>query len=694
MLSRIASVRLADEQGSMIVVGAVLILAVAMLGGFVLQVGDWFQHRRSAQVRADAAALAGAQLFGQCFDTANFTPAQAATNMHEMAKHYSGYASTVPGAPFNPQFGGGSITQPVFASKTYPDGGGGGADDTNTANECTSMQLDVKLQDSNIPPLMAFFPNASIHAHARVEMKQIRSYKGAFPLAIPEVEPKYVTATFVDESTGAELTGCGSTGLLTGTTCTYSLTKGASANSLTAYTATMSPNFPAGVTAAVGKPIGIRIGMGGLRGTCANTAGNDNWACFDGGTTSRGALRLRDYASGSGGAVQPNAPILRAVYPSNSCSPAFASSFGTSPFVSDAGGATTCSVGVSARIDFGTGATNPTLAKTGGGVKALVTAVINSSTLTLAPVAGSYDAATTTWLWTVTAGSATVPVSDAGTTSGYPITIAWEEQDGTQGGNTCNTTGGNKCKGTFNGGADVARITSATSDDEGPIKLMQVTDAGGAAAYSFTPGLQTVNLEMRIEGSLTVVNPPVLQSLRLTHTGSRTTAIECDGTGNAAFVNAIEFGCTTPYQLNAPQICPDPSPPAGPADCVNTKTGNLGTTVTKALDDRFIGCPPDRWAQYGSSYPGDPRVIVMMLTDFSAFNAQGKTMVPVVNFAAFYVIGWTGNKCGASWPFPGSEPSGGNIWGYFVKYAALNQVPDGTICDPTQITPCAPVLVR
>jgi hypothetical protein len=685
--------RLAADEGSIVVLACIIILAFSLLAGVVMQIGDWSEHRRSIQVRADAAALAGAQLFGECFDSSAFTQAQVATNMHEMARHYAGYSSSVAGAALNPQFGGGSVTDPVFASKTYPDGGGGGADDTDTRNECQSMQLDVKLQDSNIPSLMKIFPGATVHGHARVEAKQIRSFKGSFPLAIPEVEPKYVTATFVDESTGNELTGCGATGLVTGTTCTYTLTKGASANSLTAYTASVTPNFPStGVTASLGKAIGVRIGMGGARGTCANTAGNDNWACFDGGTTSRGALALRDYASGSGGAVQPNAPILRAVYPSNSCSPSFATGFGTTSYVSDAGGAATCAVGVSARIDFGTTNVDPTKTKATGGVQAVVTATINGSTLTLLPVAGSYDATTTTWLWAVSSGSATVPVDDSGTTSGYPVTISWAEQDGTQGGNTCNTGGGNKCKGTFDGGAAVMRFTSATSDDEGPIKLMAVTQ-GGTNMQSFTPGLTTVGLEIRIEGSLGVVNPPVLQALRLTHTGSRTTAVNCDGTGASDFTNSIITGCKTPYQINTNQICPDPAAPT-PADCVPTKTGNLGTTVTKALDDRLAGCPADHWAQYGSSYPGDPRLIVMMLTDFSAFNAQGKTTVPVVNFAGFYIVGWTGNKCGAAWPFPGKEPSGGNIWGYFVKYVALNQVPDGPICDPNQITPCVPVLVR
>ncbi len=692
MLERRALLRrLAGEEGSMLVVAGVLTVAIALLSGVVLQVGDWLQHRRSAQVRADAAAFAGGQLFGQCFDTTKFTAAQASTNMHELAKHYAGYASAVPGTPFNPQFGGGSTTLPLFASKTYSGGGGGGPDDTMTDNECSAdnQTLDVKLTDQNIPALMSIFPQAKVHAHARVQMQSIVQFKGAFPLAIPEVEPKYVAATFVDEATGNELTGCGATGLATGTTCTYLLTKGATANNLTSWAVSASPNLPAVASAAAAKQIGVRIGMGGLVASCANTGGTENWACFDANANARGALMIRDYAAGSGGAVQPLAPILRAVSPSNSCAPGFASQFGTTPFVSDAGGIANCSVGVSARIDFGTGANNPTLAAPAG-VKAIVHATINGATITLSPVPLSYNPASTTWLWTPSAGSATVPVNDAGAVSAYPVTISWEEQAGTQGGKTCTTGGGNKCTGTF---ASAARFTSATSDDEGPIKLMSVTQ-GGVAAYSLTPGVKTVDLQIRIQGSLGVINPPVLQALRLTHTtnSSRTTAVACDGPGDADFVAAVRYGCKTPYQINVPQICPDPAPPAGPADCVPTKTGNLGNSVVKALDDRFAGCPVNNWPDYTKT--GDPRVIVMMLTDFSAYSGQGKTRVPVVNFAAFYVIGWTGNKCGAAWPFPGSEPNGGNIWGYFVKYASLTQIPNGLICDPNQITPCVPVLVR
>jgi hypothetical protein len=685
-LYRKAKRRLADESGNAIVIAVVLTGTLVLGVTLVTQTGDWLEHRRHLQVRADAAALAGGQVFGECFDAA-FTAATAESDMHEWAKRYAGFASTK-GTAMNTQYGGGSDPLPAFHSTTYS-GGGGGSDDTLTGNECSTMQLDVKLTDANIPPLFSFVSAARVHAHARVQAQTIQSFKGSFPLAIPEVEPKFIAATFVDEATGNELTGCGATGRYAATTCTYLLTKGATANNLTSWTVSGSPNLPA-VTSALGKRVGIRIGMGGAPMSCAGTAGNDNWACFDANASSLGAVMIRDYAAGSGGAAQPAAPILRSVLPTNSCAPATPPGFGTSPFVSDAGGLTTCSVGVSARIDFGTGATNPTLAQPGG-VKAIATAVINGSTITLGPVPASYDPATTTWLWTPASGSATVPVNDGGAISAYPVTMSWEEQDGAQGGNTCSTAGGNKCKGNFDGGAAVARITSGTSDVEGPIKLMSVKQ-GGTPTYSLTPGIQTVTVEIQIEASLGLTNPPVLQSLRLTHTGSRTTAVACDGSGNAQFIAAIQNGCKTTYQINASQLCPDPAPPAGPADCVPTKTGNLGTTVIKALDDRFAGCPANHWPD--SSQPGDPRLITMMLTDFSALNGNGTTQVPVVNFAGFYVIGWSQNKCGAAWPFPGAEPSGGNIWGYFVKYASLTQIPSGTVCDPTQITPCVPVLVR
>ena len=83
-----------------------------------------------------------------------------------------------------------------------------------------------------------------------------------------------------------------------------------------------------------------------------------------------------------------------------------------------------------------------------------------------------------------------------------------------------------------------------------------------------------------------------------------------------------------------------------------------------------------------------------MITDFSALGGSGTTDVPVTNFAAFYVAGWTGSKCATNAP-PPFEVKKGAIWGHFVRYAAPDPDSAGSeSCDPTALTPCIPVLTR
>lgn len=661
---------LREEHGGIVITAAIMAVGFILLGSALLQVGDWLQHRRHLQMRADAAALAGGQLLTECFATSQFTAGQAQTNVENAALEYAGFPSAA-GPSYNAQFGGGSDSV-LFQSNTYPGGGGGGPDDTqNGVGECSNLSLDVKLTDSGIPALFSFSPLGTTHAHARVELQSIQVGKGAFPLAIPDVDPKQVDVTFVDETNGgSELTGCGGTALLPGTTCTFLLAKGPSANGLTPWSGSADVKIPA----APGHLIGMRVGAGGQVASCAGVAGTANSSCWDLNTLSRGLLAIRDYAA-SGPAGSGAAPTLYGVWPSSTCS--------GSPYFSDAslvGGATSCSVGVQAEVGFGTGATDPTKPTSGGGAGATLTATVNGQSIPLAPV--SYDAARGAWLWASTAaGAVAVPVDASGTTSGYPVTLAWTAQ-----GVSC---GGGKCSfGT------VQRVTSATDSDDGAVKLASLSEPASPSMppYALTAGTHTLAISIALAGSLSVQTPPKLTALRLTG-GSRTTGVNCDGTGNNDFLAALLNGCQTLYQVNENDLCPDPAPPAGPADCVPLKTGNLGTTVTSALNQRFGGCPVNNWPDY--TKPGDVRNLMMMLTDFSALSGSGKTEVPVTDFADFYVIGWSGGpgSCGV-WPFPGSEPSGGNIWGYFLKYDFPGQVASGRRCRADEITPCTPALTR
>lgn len=662
--------RLRAEDGSIVVTAAIISLVVVVLGATVVQVGDWFQHRRHLQVRADAAALAGGQVFNECFDTVDYTTAQAQTDIENTARQYAGFSSPK-GSAYNGQFGGGSDSI-AFQSSTYPGGGGGGPDDTaDGVGECSNLQLDIKLSDQAIPSLFSFVPFATTHAHARVNLQSVRTVTGSFPLAIPDINPKQVSVTFVDETAGGtELTGC--TGALAGTGCTFLLAKGTSANGLTPW----STNAAVKIPSAPGHLIGARVGMGGQVASCAGVTGTANSSCWDGSNANQGLVEIRDYSAGGSGA-QPNAPVLDGVWPAGACS--------GSPYFSDqslTGGATSCAVGVQAEVDFGSGSTDPTKSKANGGVAAKLTATVNGQSTPLQPV--SYDAATGAWLWAAPSVTS-LPVDTTGTTSSYPVSLSWEEQDGTQGGNTCKAAGNNKCTGTF--GA-VQRVTSATDANDGPIKLVTLADpSSGMPPYSLTPGTHTLTVSVALTGALGVQSPPQLTALRLTGSGSRTTGVNCDGTGNNDFTNSIVSGCKTPYQINDSDVCPDPEPPAGAADCVPLKTGNLGTTVPTALNTRFGNqCP---------AATSPLRDLLMMLTDPSALAGSGKTTIPVTNFADFHVVGWTGGpgSCGV-WPFPGTQPSGGNIWGYFMKYDAPGQLPSGQQCQLTDITPCVAVLTR
>ena len=68
--------------------------------------------------------------------------------------------------------------------------------------------------------------------------------------------------------------------------------------------------------------------------------------------------------------------------------------------------------------------------------------------------------------------------------------------------------------------------------------------------------------------------------------------------------------------------------------------------------------------------------------------------MPVTNFAAFYITGWTGSKCATNDP-PPVDVKKGAIWGHFIKYVEPDPKSVGKeTCDPLAITPCVPVLVK
>ena len=60
-----------SEGGGVIVLVALALPVLVMLGSFVIDVGNWYEHKRHLQVQADSGALAGGGMYAArpCSDT-------------------------------------------------------------------------------------------------------------------------------------------------------------------------------------------------------------------------------------------------------------------------------------------------------------------------------------------------------------------------------------------------------------------------------------------------------------------------------------------------------------------------------------------------------------------------------------------------------------------------------------------------
>jgi Putative Flp pilus-assembly TadE/G-like len=628
-----------EEDGQIAILTAGLVLAVVFLFLLGLDVGNWYVHHRHLQTQADAAALAGGAHFADCFSSDAGVAAAANTTIENAALEYGGG----PGSAYNAQVGGGSArVHTLFNSKTFYRGSYNDAD-VETQGPCQTphYMLDVKQTEIDVPYILGGMMGGllpAINARARVALKKAIILQGSLPLAVPDVDPSHVSVTYVNEATGAIVAG------------PYELAKGASAGGLNYWSGSGSLTVPAGDT-----KIGVRIGLGHQPPTCAaaNGTGGTGFVCYDYTNTGSG-LALID-GVGSGG--DDDNPEPR-VWATTLCAPSGGPFFGGQNIIAPS---TTCSASVQAVLQTATGFVSPAKKKT-------FTATVNGVTKDFnAPPAGS-----NTW----STGYVFPLTPDLG---GLGVDLVWQS----------NNPGSRKQ--TY---AGVQRLFSAFEDDSGPVKelALSTSTATAGAPYTLSPGNHTITVTVGVEGSLDLSLASQTTMLRLTG-GSRSSAIACDGTGAAEFRNSIINGCKTPYQINSAGFCPDPTPPPGPADCVPTKTGTTAGPTLQGLDARFAGCPPITWPDWDDS---DPRVVKLIITDFSALGGSGTTDVPVTNFAGFYITGWTGSTCGNNDPPPPNvDIKKGAIWGHFIKYVAPDPFSGGTeTCDPLALTPCIPVLLK
>jgi hypothetical protein len=622
--------------------GAVLVIVVIwmwlallpMFVVFVVDVGNWFVHKRHLQLQADAGALAGGGLFT--------FPCSDAPIVAESRK-YGGDPNS--SSPYNLQVAptDQSNVHVLVNSTVYWNEGG--TDYSDGGPPCSARFVDLKITEATLPWFFGLGVVPAINAHARVEIQALNRARGALPVAVPDIDPKVGEAFFIDEASGAVL-------------ASTPLTKSGFSNGLAVW-----DNGAAPVSVPISASrIGVRIALGGGTST---TCGGSLVQCYDLGSAN-GILFVRGW-SGSGSAVPPNPPLARSVnlFPGSCSDPYFTAS------------ATACSVGVAATVDFG--GTDVTKVK--------VSAVLGGVEKQL-----QYDVGSGRWISTSAAGSFFNVNPNTGP---LPVELKWEVNATgvTISGDSCNATGGNKCKGTF---GTVQRVFSALTDRSGPIQLAQVWEGGSGWANSFQTGT-THNLVVKIgiQGNLqeaqSVSDPLVL--LRVTG-GSQNQSIDCDP-AISNLRDEINQGCGPAYKINRTLACPAYnvlwSLPE-PWECVKTQTGGAVGQVEHGMKDRILGgsnscTAPINWPNYDSD---DPRIVPLIITPFGTFSGSGNDIVPVIDFAAFYVVGWNGDPCPGAHVVPK-----GYIAGHFIKYAEPN--PNGAgknVCDPDLITPCVPVLTR
>ena len=661
MRSPLRNVR--DEHGSVLIFVAILVPVLIAAFAIVVDVGNFFVHKRALQNEVDAAALAGGGAWGYCFNGSGASALNA-----EAAKYAGGTYNLQTGGSVKGTLG------VAFNSTTYPpDAPAGAAPDDTTPDPCTptggKFMFDVKATEKDLPLLLrGLVPmtGPDIHATARVELRQILALHGILPLGVPDVRPQFVFAQFVNEdNAGSAITGW------------IQLAKGGIVGINQYWTLPVAN--PSVAVAISSHNIGVRLRLVGGSDSSA-ACGQLLVDCYDAGSVN-GLVHIRGWSTTTAPTVR-NAWLL-----AGTCAPD--SYFAIS----------TCSGGLQAEIDLG--ALHPL---SGNGAAAVIDASVDGNgTIPLTPP-GTLTSGFNTW--TLNQG---LPFT---TTGAHTVELAWtwSQTSGqwTSGSGvllTCTNKNTNPCvdSGDFGSNHVVQRAFISDATGSGPVQALQIGQAGAstAGANSFQQGT-TPNLTLTLAtiGSFEVqaatASAPIV-SLRVAGGGSQNQSIDCDP--NISNIrDEIVAGCAPGYiSDDNGAACPSYNTLWGtpqPWYCVKVQTGGAVGQVDQGLNDRVqLGrnsCTDDNaWPNYPLT---DRRIVPLFLTPFGSFSGNGNNVVPVTGFGAFYITGYNGDPC------PNATPgvAKGFMVGHFINYIVHDpgSTPSPKFCDINSLVPCIPVLVK
>jgi len=753
---RLSTTRLKAETGSIMLLSAVAIPVFLLLGALVLDVGNWYTHKRALQNRADAGALAAGVEYstpaGNCF--AN--PAGAATAIVAKARQYAG--ATAPGdynLGVNNQA---DVTVAVNSSGVTPCKPQPG----DSISAAGWIGTDVIVQESNIGTLGRTFGMnlPSITARARVELNEADETDGFVPLAFPEQSIAKARIRFVNDCNGAELAS--------------SVLKPLDSGSQTVSGETLWGPDPSGSAATVAPgqvtftlPLTVPVpGIGG----CGDSDRDYTPVRVELRLAGRPDINLSDAVScatlqaAASADCYPSISQIRTYNPDGqligdrpqiggvSLTPS-----GTEPCLADPYYARTtapsgCTFDARAYIDWGSrpdgpGTTFSATIQVGNGA---------SRTLTGPTPSGPWDAFG-------------IPVAELGPEA---VRISWKyelRKGGWAPGGLSNCTNSDPCvqSGTItvhqaNLGDDPTGVQESPSDIVGMVKLTRFSSVTSDEVHQ--GHVNTVLSPYVTVGLRTEFKPGDWSTLRLSE-GGRTFSAVCDpywtqpSTGDVAA--AFYFGCQPPYAANdttadsfwwstAGQSCPAASAylasPSGSwpnqtygnapwrcleldpggtaqatADGIALATGNCatkmvapqpGTGATATCESSSYTCRNDA-TYFGTGPPptlSDPRLVKVFVVPWNAYKGvkAGTTqVVPVLRLAAFYITAWkfgtsfgtSVDPCGATNPKVLADiaklGAGGKVGGYFVK--AVDPAAFGTStkpCTADDVSLCEVTLTR
>jgi hypothetical protein len=648
------------ERGQVVVLFALMVPVILAVGSIVMSVGNWYVLKRHLQTQVDSAALAGGQSFTGCFQD------KAATNL-KVAQDgllYSGDTSR--SGTYNLQPQDTADVRVVLNSNRYWDDGdptdGTGLDNTlnspNPSTPCDTAKFDVKATDAHAPNLWRFIPLfPSVKSRALVEVHKVESTNGLRPLGVPEVDPVSVAVLIVNEDgTLSDPAAIRGKSLLD-----HQATPPAGLDGMSVWSKTnISPVGINGsdrfgvIVVATRDPSGLSL-SGNLTTICNQNPTQTH--CYSGATLTSGISYIHAYSSSGGGSATD--PLMRDVSLGGGCVDDL-----SGPYFNLTGG---CPIGITATIDFNTGANDPQLPVAQGGVCAEVTA----------SPGGQMNWSGGVW----TAAFTPLDVASGG---GGPTQVNITTTTDTNG--TC--AGGNNASDTF-----VRVAEPYVSDDaSGPVQYIKIEKSSGGLANSMEKdSAASFNVTVGLQPPLTdaaLTDAPI--PLRFWDTPSQSQALDCDNGANG-WNNAMQNGCPDAYQIydqakHVSKCGPPPNgvPAADPEDCIESKNGNFQQNdVTSMLSP--CGAHPNNWNRNGYEIPppDDKRWMTLFILDELAFSQSGKRTYPIRRFGMFYVTAVSGLNCTGDVPNP--APSGKRtMFGHFISYVTPGfgeTIPSDSICD-------------